>query len=229
MWTTLTAGGAEATARVIDGCVVAPARADRTPPDPYERAAQYLWLQARSAGTIPVWWDGIRWTAPTGARVAPGGNAKKPSLACQAGFETGRGSRGGGACQKTTPGNRCRGIVHVATMARRLRSLPDLSRVEVVHGDLRSVSPIPGAAAYFDPPYRGCPRYAALCPRAAVEAVALRWAAAGARVLVSEAEPLLGWASARLPARKPEWLSASWPLHVSEVHGPLFARGTLAR
>lgn len=36
-----------------------------------ERAAQYLWLQARSAGTIPIWWNGSagRWESPTGSRT----------------------------------------------------------------------------------------------------------------------------------------------------------------
>jgi hypothetical protein len=36
----------------------------------------------------------------------------------------------------------------------------------------------------------------------------------GARVLVSEAEalPLPGWSARRLPARKAEWVLASWQL-----------------
>lgn len=35
------------------------------------RVAQYLWLQARSAGTIPVWWspEHGRWESPTGSRT----------------------------------------------------------------------------------------------------------------------------------------------------------------
>src|SRR5262245_35526098 len=37
--------------------------------DPAQRVAQYLLLQARSAGTIPVWWSGSRWESPTGSRT----------------------------------------------------------------------------------------------------------------------------------------------------------------
>lgn len=73
------------------------------PPDtnPAVRAFQYLWLQARSAGTIPVWWDGDRWVSPSGARlradraavagtsqevVAAWGNAgERMGLACEKG------------------------------------------------------------------------------------------------------------------------------------------------
>lgn len=49
--------------------------------DPPMRVAQFLWLQARSAGTIPIWWsdERRRWESPTGARTesahARGGRA----------------------------------------------------------------------------------------------------------------------------------------------------------
>lgn len=41
------------------------------PPDrPAWRVAQYLWLQARSAGCIPIWWspERERWESPSGSR-----------------------------------------------------------------------------------------------------------------------------------------------------------------
>lgn len=34
--------------------------------DEHERAAQWLWLQARSASGVPIWWDGWRHVAPNG-------------------------------------------------------------------------------------------------------------------------------------------------------------------
>lgn len=41
------------------------------PADAAERAAQYLCLQARAAGCIPVWWNGEtgRWESPSGSRT----------------------------------------------------------------------------------------------------------------------------------------------------------------
>lgn len=43
----------------------------RPPPDPIARTVQYLWLQARSAGTIPMWWseERDRWESPSGSRT----------------------------------------------------------------------------------------------------------------------------------------------------------------
>lgn len=34
--------------------------------EPHERAAQWLWLQARSASGVPIWWDGWRHVAGSG-------------------------------------------------------------------------------------------------------------------------------------------------------------------
>lgn len=34
--------------------------------DPHERAAQWLWLQARSASGVPIWWDGWRHVTGSG-------------------------------------------------------------------------------------------------------------------------------------------------------------------
>lgn len=71
----------------------------------------------------------------------------------------------------------------------------------------------------FDPPYRGATGYAADCPRQTVVEVARRWEAAGAVVLVCEAEPLLeleGWYHYEVThlGRKgcgPEWVTMSRP------------------
>jgi len=214
-----------------------------TPPtttDPVFRVAQFLWLQARSAGTIPVWWsaDRGRWESPTGSRTEAahfrGGSplvarekgraSRLEGPAYQAeGLERRRATRGGAAAQK---GYGCRGIQRPGTIARRIRDLDALAweRLEVVHGDCRSVEPIPDSVVYLDPPYLGCPRYAALLPRSDVLDLARRWAEACARVLVSEAEPLdlPGWTSRWLSGRKPEALTGSWPFTVEQQLG-LFA------
>ncbi|MCA9570824.1 MAG: hypothetical protein KC656_23445 [Myxococcales bacterium] len=204
-----------------------------------ERVAQYLWLQARSAGTIPIWWSGTRWESPSGSRTETahqrGGCAassrgtgaahdrgagvmgvrhRRRTADVGPAYESGgltRGARGGRSVGKPDH-PQARGIQYPSTIARRIRALDhiDWSRVEVVHGDVRSVEPIPGATVYHDPPYLGCPRYAELLPRADVLALAQRWADAGCRVAVSEAEPLPieGWTARQLARR--EWLTASW-------------------
>lgn len=224
------------------------------PADPVARVAQYLWLQARSAGTIPMWWspERGRWESPSGSRTesahARGGVAaagrvqtNRPRSArfgpCGAGpayaASGARGLRGGAAVGKPDhPG--ARGIQYPATIAARVRALDRLpwDRVEVVHGDLRDVAPIAGATVLFDPPYLGAPRYAALCPRADVLAVAECWRSAGCRVAVCEAVPLVadlgpGWHASRLPAVRRdvteprEWATASWPIVLDRQVGLL--------
>lgn len=183
------------------------------PPDaqPAWRVAQFLWLQARAAGTIPVWWshETQRWESPTGSRT-----------------EAAHARRGSAY---TAGGRGCRGVQTPATIASRVRALDVLpwDRIEVVHGDARYVEPVRGATVYLDPPYVGCPRYAALFPRAHVVEHACRWVDAGARVAISEATPLdlPGWTSRRLAPR--EYVTASWPIVLPE-QGELFvdaARG----
>lgn len=196
--------------------------------DPVARVAQYLWLQGRSAGTIPVWWspENGRWESPTGSRIEAAHERGLGPAYEAGGIGRRRAERGGAACQKGGTGRGCRGIQSPATIAARLDALAALpwDRIEVIHGDLRLVTPIPGARVYFDPPYLGCPRYAALCPRSDVRATAERWAQVGARVLVSEAAPLdlPGWSSIPLPgATRPEWLTASWPIRSAQGM-PLF-------
>lgn len=185
------------------------AAAERPPPqDPAARALQYLILQARVASSVPVWWDGERWASPSGARRSAG--------TCNIAGSRRLGAAGQRDSQKANegrPGDRhtSRGLTRWSTLVARLRMLEHVpwDRVEVVHGDLRDVAPIPGARVFFDPPYLGAPRYAALLGRADVLAVARRHAAVAERVVVCEAEPLPleGWDHARLPHKKPEWLT----------------------
>lgn len=195
--------------------------------DPGRRVAHFLWLQARSAGTIPVWWSGSRWESPTGSRTEDAhqrgsalalrqkGGARADGPAYEAGgLERRRAERGGVAAPKR------RGMQRPRTLLRRvaaLEALP-LDRLEVLHCDVRAVDPVPGAVVYIDPPYVGCPRYAATLPRFDVLDLASRWADAGARVAVSEAEPLSlrGWTSRPLPSAKPEWVTANWPIAIEE-------------
>jgi hypothetical protein len=215
----------------LDACLVnhGPARAwsvSLEPPheEPGRRVAHFLWLQARSAGTIPVWWDASngRWESPTGSRTeaahARGGTglgSRQKGSAVESSWS--RATRAGAPAAK-----RCRGIQRPLTIATRLRALGSLpwERVDVVHGDVRDVPPIPGATVYFDPPYLGCPRYSALLPRSDVLEVATRWASAGCRVAVSEAEPLplAGWYTAPLPQirQSREWLTSSERVRVQE-------------
>lgn len=182
-----------------------------TPPAPNApvfRVAQYLWLQGRAAGTIPIWWSAGhgRWRSPTGAGDVDATLRTKgiaPSFA-------GRYSWGSG--RRTA-----------ALIAQRIRQIDvlDWSRVDVHHGDCRTLEPIPGSTVLLDPPYLGCPRYAAELPRADVLALAQRWVAAGARVAVCEAVPLVaelgaGWHARRLSGRKSEWVTASWPIAIPE-------------
>lgn len=195
---------------------------DRPYTDASMRCAQFLWLQARSANCIPVWWDGTRWTSPSGSKA--GGRCKltADSLPQKDGSR-----RLGDAHVKATEGAHhrgdgratSRGIVRTTTMARRIRRLDalDWSRVTVIHGLVQDVEPIPGATVYMDPPYLHAPRYAEVFPRARVLEVARRWTGAGARMLISEAEHLAdleGWSTAWLPHTRPEALTASWPIHI---------------
>jgi hypothetical protein len=81
-----------------------------------------------------------------------------------------------------------------AALARRLRAFGDPPcRVEVVAGFAEGLVPIPGAVAYLDPPYQGRQGFAGAGgnPLAArLIEMAVRWAAAGCRVGISEALPL---------------------------------------
>jgi hypothetical protein len=59
--------------------------------------------------------------------------------------------------------------------------------------DARAIEPAdlpPGTVVYMDPPYRNTTGYGNGLPRSEVVALARRWAEAGARVYISEAEPI---------------------------------------
>jgi hypothetical protein len=77
--------------------------------------------------------------------------------------------------------------------------------------DAREVDPgpalPPGTVCYMDPPYLNTTGYAADLPRADVVALARRWAAAGAVVCISEAEPIPelvaeGWHAVRIDGER---------------------------
>lgn len=179
--------------------------------DPAERAAQYLCLQARSASCIPVWWDARerRWVAPTGSRLVSstrGAQQKRP--AC--GVGTAATAHGSHRLSTANPRRQpTRGLTNIATLADRVAALDCLpmDRIKVVRRDVAEVVPVPGSRVFFDPPYEGCPRYAALCPRERVLSIARRHAAVAERVTVCEAErlPLAGWEAERIAHR--EWVT----------------------
>ncbi len=96
--------------------------------------------------------------------------------------------------------------------------------------DARDVHPPalpPGTVCYMDPPYVGTTGYAADLPRSEVVTLARRWQAAGARVCISEAEPIPelvadGWHAVRIDGERQgqkrtfsrqqaEWLTLSHP------------------
>ena len=78
----------------------------------------------------------------------------------------------------------------------------------LIHPDARDIDPPalpPGTVAYLDGPYENTTPYANLLPRAEQVAIARRWAAAGATVAISEAEPI------------PELVAEGW--HAVEITG----------
>ena len=79
--------------------------------------------------------------------------------------------------------------------------------VATVAPDARTVEPIPGAVAFCDPPYVNTTGYGNDLPRAEVIELARRWADAGARVYISEAEALPalmadGWHSVEITSQR---------------------------
>jgi hypothetical protein len=82
------------------------------------------------------------------------------------------------------------------------RSVEATSEIQVAQMLDSAIEPAcslpPGTVAYLDPPYVGTTPYAHDLPRSEVVRLSLAWAAAGATVAISEAEPLpellaLGW------------------------------------
>ena len=109
--------------------------------------------------------------------------------------------------------------------------------------DARDVHPPalpPGTVCYMDPPYVGTTGYASDLPRSEVVTLARRWQAAGARVCISEAEPIPeltadGWHAVRIDGERQgqkrtfsrqqaEWLTLSEaPAWRPSVQAGLFA------
>lgn len=112
----------------------------------------------------------------------------------------------------------------------------------IIAPDARTIDPPtlpPGTVAYMDPPYVNTTGYANDLPRAEVVTLARRWAAAGAIVAISEAEPIPelvteGWHAVRIDAERvgnkrtfskqqAEWLTLSQPpAWVPAVQASLF-------
>jgi hypothetical protein len=100
-----------------------------------------------------------------------------------------------------------------------------------IHNDARTVPTPPrlpaGTVAYIDPPYKDTTGYAHAFPRSEWIPVVRRWQAAGAMVVVSEAEPIPelmadGWHAVRIDGERKgqkrtfskqqaEWLTMSEP------------------
>jgi hypothetical protein len=230
---------------------------DRTA-DPAGAAAQLLWLQARAASGVPVWWEGDgSWQAggynigqrarderrrllqhassqvddagqrqATEPRLVMRRAAEGDSPACANGYHGGpeSGSRGGG-------------IIDPGTIARRLdaiRGAAEGVRGSIEHIDAKTFTARYAASlgararVYLDPPYADCVGYPVACGRAKVLDIAARWAAAGARVVLSEAVPLAnelgpGWTASELRGgSKPEWVT-SFGCDVRALLPPLFS------
>jgi hypothetical protein len=224
---------------------------DAGPPDDLvERAAGLLWLQARAASGVPVWWEGegalVQW-ASTKIDAAGQRQAQETRNANAKGFHGGglrAGGRGDRAVHSTVAGHKGKdsrgggGIVDPGTVATRLDAIR--ARAEVCPGlvvehrgaiDLTSEwAPILGdrVRVLLDPPYQNKTGYPATCPRSEVLTIARAWANAGAVVVLCEAEGLAadlgpGWDQVQLRAgRRPEWVT-TYGARVEARHGELFA------
>lgn len=126
------------------------------------------------------------------------------------------------ACAADRPG------MSVSCLGGSLALMPSLPAT--IAPDAREVHPPalpPGTIAYLDGPYQGTTPYAHDLPRAEQVALARRWHAAGARVCISEAEPIPelvadGWHAVRIDGERQgqkrtfskqqaEWLTLSHP------------------
>jgi hypothetical protein len=153
------------------------------PSDRVERVTRFLALQRWSFRGKPVWGRGGHWGTPGysttdmyGVPATERFGAVKPQL---------------------------------ESLLRRVRSFQSLPMVGLT-ADVRDVEPgdwvLPGSTTvYFDPPYSGTTGYLdADLTRCEVLEVAERWRAHGARVVVSEAEPLplSGWQHIDITSRR---------------------------
>lgn len=159
------------------------------------------------------------------------------------GHAAGEGGFAAGQIGRGTPGDprRPREMPHIATACDRL---PHLAAA-LIHPDARTIDPPalpPGTVAYMDPPYVNTTGYGHDLGRAEVVALARRWAAAGATVAISEAEPIPelvaeGWYSVRIDGERvgqkrtfskqqQEWVTLNRaPAWVPPVQGGLFGGG----
>ena len=226
-WTVIAAGDGHAVANVLRSWRSEDPRrlwdrlADLPPmEDPVERAAQFVWLQARSASCTPIWWEGGTLVAQSGARDGAG----VPASQCGGRWLMPTGSRNGtrrgglyAATQKEAiqrdngrEKRACGGVLNVRTVANRIDAIADAfarrrgAPIEVVHDDVgvgfaRLPQDLTGWVAFVDPPYEKATRYAGLCSRARAVGIAATAADRGARTLVSESVAL------------PELTCEGWP------------------
>lgn len=108
-------------------------------------------------------------------------------------------------------------------MAKRLKTIGRLDRIEGHRCSALDLEPVTGATVYIDPPYRNTQGYGHDFERDEVLSTVDRWLEHGARVAISEAEPIkamrrtekvgMQGASASLASgpRREEWLSMSFP------------------
>lgn len=202
--------------------------------DLHGRAAQWLWLQARTASAVPCWWDGGRPKSKqdTGSTWRMGEERSKAKRGtrtiAQAGGKWVMGSERRGRPQPIGQNGRDEGeggFRFPGTIADRVEAIAEsFARIQVtVHpGDATGAllgwhaggAHLP-AFVYLDPPYAGATGYGWDFPRDAVLTMARTWRDVGATVAVSEAEPLglPGWHHIELtrPGGKPEWLTLSRP------------------
>lgn len=78
-------------------------------------------------------------------------------------------------------------------LSTRLAECASVDCSTLIHPDARTIDPPtlpPGTVVYLDGPYENTTPYAHLLPRAEQVTLARRWAAAGATVAISEAEPI---------------------------------------
>ena len=230
---------------------------------PGARAAHYLWCEpdpgvrllleayrdadlARAAAAIIRGWADEEPRA-LWERLRAEGPPRLPEGQVDAGevarFVLGEGW--GGLCGVTFNGPGCHpshaGSRTSATMSNRVGTLPTLPAT--ISPDARDIDPPalpPGTIAYMDPPYVGTTGYASDLPRSEVVTLARRWHAAGARVCISEAEPIPelvadGWHAVRIDGERQghkrtfskqqaEWLTLSHaPVWRPSVQAGLFA------
>lgn len=153
-------------------------------------------------------------------------------------WSTGRSIMGGGGFADTDPREdgkpRPRGLT-LESFAAACRPLVWPSTALTPSASIPPPPLPPGTVCYIDPPYLNTTGYKADFTRAQVCEVAERWATAGARVYISEAEPIKieGWhhieisgerkGQARTFGNTPEWLTCSHPpAWTPPIQGGLF-------